>query len=476
MFGDVVLGMKPERKEDRDPFEVILEREEAARAACEFDADLPVEALRELVARVQGGDPAAQGGRVPRGAVRAAPGRRSGRCSAPGTTTAPSPTGSSTASRPEWGTAVTVQSMVFGNMGDDSGTGVAFTRNPATGEDEFYGEFLVNAQGEDVVAGIRTPQKIGELAARSWPEIARQLEDVAREARAPLPRHAGHRVHHRARASSTCCRRAAGSAPASPRVRIAVEMAERAAHHAARRRSLRVEPEALNHLLRPIFDADAEGRRGEGGPPPREGAAGRARAPRAAGSSSSREDAAAWRARGEAVILARHETSPEDIRGMAAAEGFLTAFGGMTSHAALVARQMGKVAIVGCERALVRLPRAHDDGGDAPTAERVLREGDCDLDRRPRRRGDRGTLETRPSEVVAGARGEEPRPRRRARLPASSRSSSAGRTRRGGSRCAPTPTSPTRRRWRSPSARRASACAAPSTCSSARGRSARCAR
>ena len=97
----------------------------------------------------------------------------------------------------EWGTAVSVQAMVFGNLGEDSGTGVAFTRNPATGDDRFYGEFLVNAQGEDVVAGIRTPQKIAELAAR-WPDIARQLEDVRERARAALPGDAGHRVHDRA--------------------------------------------------------------------------------------------------------------------------------------------------------------------------------------------------------------------------------------------------------------------------------------
>ena len=116
----------------------------------------------------------------------------------------------------DWGTAVNVQAMVFGNMGDDSGTGVAFTRNPATGENVFYGEFLMNAQGEDVVAGIRTPQQIAELeqALAGGRQAARRT--IRSKLEKHYQRHAGHRVHHRAAASSTCCRPATASAPASP--------------------------------------------------------------------------------------------------------------------------------------------------------------------------------------------------------------------------------------------------------------------
>ncbi|HYG70386.1 MAG TPA: PEP/pyruvate-binding domain-containing protein, partial [Anaeromyxobacteraceae bacterium] len=172
MFGDVVLGLKPEKKEDRDPFEMILERKKHARGV-RFDSDLPVDALKELVAEFKAEIQDRVGVAFPDDPMhqlleaisavfrswendRAIVYRRMNGI--------PS----------EWGTAVTVQSMVFGNMGEDSGTGVAFTRNPATGEDMFYGEFLVNAQGEDVVAGIRTPQKIAEMEAR-WPEIHDQL-------------------------------------------------------------------------------------------------------------------------------------------------------------------------------------------------------------------------------------------------------------------------------------------------------------
>ena len=175
MFGDVVLGMKPERKEDRDPFEVILERKKHS-CNVKLDSDLPVEALRELVAEFKAEVKRRKGIDFPDEPMkqlvaaieavfrswdneRAVAYRKLNGISS------------------EWGTAVTVQSMVFGNMGDDSGTGVAFTRNPANGANEFYGEFLVNAQGEDVVAGTRTPQKISELATR-FPDVARQLEEA----------------------------------------------------------------------------------------------------------------------------------------------------------------------------------------------------------------------------------------------------------------------------------------------------------
>ncbi|MFY3746678.1 pyruvate, phosphate dikinase [Anaeromyxobacter sp. Red801] len=394
MFGDVVLGLKPERKEDRDPFEVILEAKKHAHGV-KYDKDLPVEALRELVSEFKAEIRRRKGVEFPEapqeqllaaiGAVfrswnndRAIAYRQLNGIPA------------------EWGTAVSVQSMVFGNMGDDSGTGVAFTRNPATGEDEFYGEFLVNAQGEDVVAGIRTPQKISELKER-WPEVARQLE----AARETLERHYRDMQDieftiERGRLYLLQTRN--GKRTGLAAVRIAVEMAEE--RLIGRDEAvLRVEPEALNHLLRPVFDAEAKAAAAKGGRGLAKGL------PAGPGAASGKlvffaQDAAAWHARGEPVILARHETSPEDIRGMAAAEGFLTAFGGMTSHAALVARQMGKVAIVGCG-AISFDYHARTMTVETAAGPKVLKEGDwLSIDGTA---GEviEGRLDTRPSEVMA---------------------------------------------------------------------------
>ncbi|HYX76450.1 MAG TPA: pyruvate, phosphate dikinase, partial [Gaiellaceae bacterium] len=393
MFGDVVLGMKPERKEDRDPFEVILEAKKHARGV-RFDSELPVDALRELVAEFKAEIRRRKGVAFPDepmeqlreavGAVfrswendRAIAYRKMNGIPA------------------EWGTAVTVQSMVFGNMGDDSGTGVAFTRNPASGDDEFYGEFLVNAQGEDVVAGIRTPQKIAELSAR-WPEIAKQLEDV----RARLERHYRDMQDieftiERGRLYVLQTRN--GKRTGLAAVRIAVAMAEEKL--VTRDEAvLRVEPEALNHLLRPVFDLDKKAAAMKSGRFLAKGL------PAGPGAASGRlvffaEDAEEWRARGEQIVLARHETSPEDIRGMAAAEGFLTAFGGMTSHAALVARQMGKVAIVGCEA--IRFDyHARTMTVTTPSGEKVLPEGAWVSIDGTAGEVIEGKLDTRPSEVV----------------------------------------------------------------------------
>jgi pyruvate, orthophosphate dikinase len=368
MFGDVVLGLKPVRKEDRDPFEVILEARKRA-SGVRHDSELPVEALRQLVAEFKAeirqrlgidlpSDPLEQL-RLAIGAVfrswdndRADAYRKLNQI--------PS----------SWGTAVTIQSMVFGNMGEDSGTGVAFTRNPATGEDEFYGEFLVDAQGEDVVAGIRTPQKMGELKTL-WPAIATQLEAV----RAKLEHHYREMQDIEftiERGRLYVLQTRTGKRTGMAAVRIAVEMAEQKLI-TREEALLHVNPEALNHLLRPIFDATAKAEAVEAGRLLAHGL------PAGPGAASGRlvffaEDAVAWRRNGEQVILARHETSPEDIRGMNAAEGFLTAFGGMTSHAALVARQMGKVAIVGCE-ALSFDYQARTMAVETATGRKVLEEG-----------------------------------------------------------------------------------------------------
>jgi pyruvate, orthophosphate dikinase len=393
MFGDVVLGMKPEKKEDRDPFEEILEKKKHARGA-RFDSDLPVEALRELVAEFKGEIQKRVGVAFPDDPMqqllesisavfrswdndRAMVYRRMNGI--------PS----------EWGTAVTVQSMVFGNMGNDSGTGVAFTRNPATGEDEFYGEFLVNAQGEDVVAGTRTPQKIVEME-QKWPDIAKQLLSVRRKLE----------THYRdmqdieftiERRKLYVLQTRNGKRTGLAAVRIAHEMA--AEKLISKEDAIgRIDPEALNHLLRPIFDADKKTAAVKAGRLLAKGL------PAGPGAASGRvvffaQDAEAWRSRGETVVLVRHETSPEDIRGMAAAEGFLTAFGGMTSHAALVARQMGKVAIVGCE-ALSFDYHARKMTVATENGPKVISEGDwLSIDGMTGEVID-GNLDTRPSEVV----------------------------------------------------------------------------
>ncbi len=393
MFGDVVLGMKPERKEDRDPFAELLEAKKAALGV-RHDHELPVEALKALVGEFKEAIRARKGIDLPAdpfeqlllsvGAVfrswqndRAIAYRKLN--GIPGS----------------WGTAVNVQAMVFGNLGEDSGTGVAFTRNPATGEDEFYGEFLVDAQGEDVVAGVRTPQKVSEMEAR-WPEIARQLLSV----RSTLERHFREMQDIEftvERGTLYVLQTRTGKRTGLAATRIAVEMAEK--RLITREEALlRVEPEALNHLLRPIFDAERKAEAIRGGRLLARGL------PAGPGAASGRvvffaEDAQAWKARGEPVLLARHETSPEDIRGMAAAEGFLTAFGGMTSHAALVARQMGKVAIVGCE-ALSFDYHARTLTVATATGPRTFAEGDwLSIDGMA---GEviEGRLPTRPSEVV----------------------------------------------------------------------------
>ncbi len=369
MFGDVVLGMKPERKEDRDPFEVVLHAKKEARGV-KLDHELPVDALRELVGEFKAEIRARRGIDLPEDpheqlAMAVAAVFRSwenDRADAYRKLNGiPS----------DWGTAVSVQAMVFGNMGEDSGTGVAFTRNAATGADEFFGEFLVNAQGEDVVAGIRTPLEIAEMAGR-WPAISRQLGEV----RTRLERHYRDMQDIEftiERGRLYVLQTRTGKRTGLAAVRIAVEMADE--RIISREEALlRVDPESLNHVLRPIFDARA-----------REAAvkAGRLLArglPAGPGAACGRvvlfaEDAVAWKARGETVILARHETSPEDIRGMDAAAGFLTAFGGMTSHAALVARQMGKVAVVGCD-ALTFDYHARTMTVATAAGPRVVREGD----------------------------------------------------------------------------------------------------
>jgi pyruvate,orthophosphate dikinase len=245
----------------------------------------------------------------------------------------------------EWGTAVNVQSMVFGNMGDDCATGVAFTRDPATGENVFYGEYLVNAQGEDVVAGVRTPKTIGEMADDKTIGAAfKELEKV----RKTLEKNFGDVQDFEftiEKKKLFMLQTRNGKRTALAYVKIAHDMVREklmTPEHAIKSG----DPEALNQLLQPIFDraaydqAKKEGRLMATGLPAGPGAASGA----VVFTAGKAEELAA---KGQHVVLARVETSPEDLRGMIASDGILTARGGVSSHAALVARQMGKVCVAG---------------------------------------------------------------------------------------------------------------------------------
>ncbi len=244
----------------------------------------------------------------------------------------------------DMGTAVNVQMMVFGNMGDDCATGVAFTRDPSTGKNVFYGEFLQNAQGEDVVAGIRTPHPIAEM--RDFlPEAYDQLADIAKT----LETH----FHDMQDLEFTVMQgklymlqTRMGKRTGMAAVKIALDMLDEGLI-SEEEAVLRVAPDQLNQLLRPVFDPKEKKAALDKG---KVIAKGLNAGPGAASGRVvfSADDAVQWHKSGEHVILVRDETSPEDIHGMHASQGFLTARGGMTSHAALVARQMGKVCVAGC--------------------------------------------------------------------------------------------------------------------------------
>lgn len=248
-----------------------------------------------------------------------------------------------------WGTAVNVQSMVFGNMGDTSATGVAFTRNPSTGENALYGEFLINAQGEDVVAGIRTPQDITEAARKEAGSDKPSMEKAMPEAYAELVRIYGIlEKHYRdmqdmeftiQEGKLWMLQTRSGKRTAKAALRIAVELA-REGLITEEEAVGRVEPSALDQLLHPTIDPKAERRVLTTGLPASPGAA-------AGEIVFNSDDAEAAKKAGKKAILVRVETSPEDIHGMHAAEGILTTRGGMTSHAAVVARGMGKPCVSG---------------------------------------------------------------------------------------------------------------------------------
>src|SRR4051794_32542581 len=248
-----------------------------------------------------------------------------------------------------WGTAVNVQAMVFGNMGDTSATGVAFTRNPSTGEKLLYGEFLVNAQGEDVVAGIRTPQNITETARIDAGSDNPSLQKLMPEAFTAFVDICGRlEKHYRdmqdleftiERGKLWMLQTRSGKRTAKAAIRVAVEMAGEGL--ISREEAIaRVDPASLDQLLHPTIDPSAERNIIGAGLPASPGAA-------TGEIVFSSDDAEEMKARGHKVVLVRVETSPEDIHGMHAAEGILTTRGGMTSHAAVVARGMGKPCVSG---------------------------------------------------------------------------------------------------------------------------------
>ncbi|MFN2477037.1 MAG: pyruvate, phosphate dikinase [Chthoniobacterales bacterium] len=337
MYGDVVMGVQKRAGEDHEPFEAVIERIKH-KAGVEKDTELSVDDLRAMVEQFKAlikertgksfpQDPKAQlWGAI--GAVfgswmndRASVYRR--KYGIPH----------------EWGTAVNVQTMVFGNMGDTSATGVAFTRDPASGERVFYGEYLINAQGEDVVAGVRTPHPIADLS-KEMPAAHAALMKV----RALLEKHFKDMQDLEFTVEDNrlyILQTRNGKRTGLAAVRIAVEMVcERliSREDAVKR----IPADSLAHLLAPIFDRASVAKATKIG-------TGLPAGPGAASGHVvfSAEDAVARAEKGEKVLLARIETSPEDLRGMIAAEGILTSRGGVSSHAALVARQMGKVCVCG---------------------------------------------------------------------------------------------------------------------------------
>ena len=344
MYGDVVLGIKGEAL-DGDPFERILEAKKESLGV-ELDTDLPASALKELVVEYKFEIWKTKQIKFPEdpwdqlwGAVGAVFGSWENPRAVHYRRMYEIPS--------NWGTAVNVQAMVFGNLGSDCATGVGFTRDPSTGENRFYGEYLVNAQGEDVVAGIRTPQPV-TIASKSDGQVA--LEEAMPEAYEELMRvQASLESHYRdmqdieftiQQQKLWLLQTRSGKRTAKAMVKIAVDLVRQGVI-TEDEAILRIEPDKLDELLHPSFDPSAA----------RDVIArGLAASPGAAVGRVvfSADDAVEASNLGEKVILVRTETSPEDIHGMKAAEGILTARGGMTSHAAVVARGMGRCCVAGC--------------------------------------------------------------------------------------------------------------------------------
>ncbi len=361
MYGDVVLGMKPESKEDEDPFEVIIEHKKKARKV-ELDNDLSTDDLKELVAEFKAAVKQQTGSDFPVcpweqlwGAVCAVFGSWMNDRAILYRKLHAIPA--------EWGTAVNVQAMVFGNMGDNSATGVAFSRDAGTGENIFNGEYLINAQGEDVVAGIRTPQQITLEGSRRWAE-AQKVSEADRASKFPSLEEVMPTVykelydiqHHLETYFTDMqdieftiqdgklwmlqCR--SGKRTGAAMVKIAMDMLDEGLID-EKTAVLRCEPEKLDELLHPVFDTAAmkAAKVLVKGLPASPGAA-------TGPVVFFAEDAERLlNENNQRAILVRTETSPEDLKGMLDAGGILTARGGMTSHAAVVARGMGKCCVSG---------------------------------------------------------------------------------------------------------------------------------
>ena len=275
----------------------------------------------------------------------------------------------------EWGTAVNVQAMVFGNMGENSATGVAFTRNPATGENKFFGEWLSNAQGEDVVAGLRTPNPLNEDTKTPETQSLPSLESSMPELYAELVEIRNLLEKHYTDMQDIeftvqdgklwMLQTRTGKRNGAAAIKMAVDMANEGMID-KKTALMRVKPEQLDELLHPMLDMDSENNAtflAKGLPAGPGGATGRI--------VFTADDAEAWHKNGEQVILIREETSPEDVHGMHAAEAILTARGGMTSHAALVARGWGKCCIVGCSAIHINVANKEVSIGDS-----IIKEGD----------------------------------------------------------------------------------------------------
>ncbi len=360
MYGDVVLGMKPESKESEDPFEIIIDEMKKKRGVKQ-DTELSADDLKELVTEFKAAVKKQTGKDFPDdpweqlwGAImavfdswmneRAILYRKLNKIP------------------DEWGTAVNVQAMVFGNMGDNSATGVAFTRDAATGENIFNGEYLINAQGEDVVAGIRTPQQITLEGSRRWAKLANISEEERAEKYPSLEESMPEvykelydvqdklEKHYRDMQDMEftiqdgklwLLQTRTGKRTGAAMVKIAMDMLKEGLINKDEA-IMRVEPDKLDELLHPVFDKDAVAKAevvAKGLPASPGAAAGQV--------VFHADEAEKWAAEGKKVVLVRIETSPEDLKGMNSAEGILTARGGMTSHAAVVARGMGKCCVSG---------------------------------------------------------------------------------------------------------------------------------
>ena len=337
MYGDVVMGLRPEDEKETDPFEALLDAKKHARGVT-LDSELSAEDLRELVAEFKAEIAKRLDREFPEdpheqlwNAIGAVFGSWQGQRAIRYREIEGIPH--------DWGTAVNVQSMVYGNMGDDCATGVAFTRNPSTGEKHLYGEFLINAQGEDVVAGTRTPQPLSELSSR-MPQVYEQFQAICDQLE-PHYRDMQDVEFTVQKGKLWMLQTRNGKRTGAAAVQIAVDMAAEGLI-SQEEALLRVTPDQLDQLLHPTFDdASPKDVIAEGLPASPGAATGQV--------VFNSEEAETQAAAGQQVILVRQETSPEDIGGMDAAQGILTARGGASSHAALVARGMGKCCVAGCE-------------------------------------------------------------------------------------------------------------------------------